>query len=260
MSNHYSNTPLQLNDIRVLLLHSCQNYEASVSCDLVVTSHDLVTKDATLQYEALSYTWGPPYDGYDSLDGTILLCGEEKAVKGNLRDALKHFRLPGVPRNLWIDALCINQDDEHERTAQVARMAPIYSRASSVLIWLGEDSRGCDAEMMIPLYHSVIKHKPDFVELKRILEVSPLGGRLQTVGVPQEERDALDEKMHQLCARSFDSYDHTPLVDAIQGRIEAGSWFRDHTDSHWLEDGGGHRRHPFMTFLWPGESREGEPR
>lgn len=39
--------------------------------------------------------------------------------------------------NLWIDSICINQNDIPERNAQVALMARIYSSAQSVVIWLG---------------------------------------------------------------------------------------------------------------------------
>ncbi|KAM6513796.1 hypothetical protein FALCPG4_015009 [Fusarium falciforme] len=45
--------------------------------------------------------------------------------------------LEGWGSNLWIDALCINQNDERERSQQVSMMDEIYSRASRVLIWLG---------------------------------------------------------------------------------------------------------------------------
>lgn len=40
---------------------------------------------------------------------------------------------------IWIDALCINQEDLQERTAQVAIMDQIYERAGYVLAWLGEE-------------------------------------------------------------------------------------------------------------------------
>lgn len=39
-------------------------------------------------------------------------------------------------RVLWVDALCINQSDEQERSHQIALMADIYRKASKVLIWL----------------------------------------------------------------------------------------------------------------------------
>ena len=40
--------------------------------------------------------------------------------------------------NFWVDAVCINQQDLVERTKQVCRMKEIYSRAGSVLVWLGD--------------------------------------------------------------------------------------------------------------------------
>lgn len=42
------------------------------------------------------------------------------------------------PEYIWIDAICINQEDLEERSIQVARMYSIYDNAQSVLIWLGE--------------------------------------------------------------------------------------------------------------------------
>ncbi|KAM6524462.1 hypothetical protein FSOLCH5_005064 [Fusarium solani] len=42
-------------------------------------------------------------------------------------------------RCLWVDSLCINQDDLAERENQVQLMSDIYSKASRVLIWLGEE-------------------------------------------------------------------------------------------------------------------------
>lgn len=49
-------------------------------------------------------------------------------------------------RNLWIDAVCINQEDIDERNAQVSMMAQIYSSARSSIVWLGpEDETTCIA-------------------------------------------------------------------------------------------------------------------
>lgn len=46
------------------------------------------------------------------------------------------------PRNrpcrlLWVDALCINQQDNDEKSSQVMMMRHIYARAKNVLVWLG---------------------------------------------------------------------------------------------------------------------------
>lgn len=42
-------------------------------------------------------------------------------------------------RTLWIDALCINQKDNHEKSQQVRMMYQLYKQASRVVIWLGAE-------------------------------------------------------------------------------------------------------------------------
>ena len=59
-------------------------------------------------------------------------------VRPNLASALKQLRYRDRPRYLWIDAICINQDDNNERNVQVALMGGIYSGASEVCVWLGD--------------------------------------------------------------------------------------------------------------------------
>jgi hypothetical protein len=39
---------------------------------------------------------------------------------------------------LWVDALCINQKDRAERSAQVSIMDQIYEAATNVIVWLGQ--------------------------------------------------------------------------------------------------------------------------
>ncbi|KUJ19697.1 uncharacterized protein LY89DRAFT_640877 [Mollisia scopiformis] len=64
-------------------------------------------------------------------------------VRSNLYSALRQFRKANEDINLWVDAVCINQDKNDpkaliEKTAQVARMHEVYSQADSVWVWLGE--------------------------------------------------------------------------------------------------------------------------
>ena len=50
----------------------------------------------------------------------------------SIRDNIFHAltRLPTKePRLLWIDAICINQEDKSERNHQVAQMGRIYAQA-----------------------------------------------------------------------------------------------------------------------------------
>lgn len=58
-------------------------------------------------------------------------------VRTNLYDALKHLRDLQIKRVFWIDAICINQSDVHERNHKIAKMAQIYTLASRTIIWLG---------------------------------------------------------------------------------------------------------------------------
>jgi hypothetical protein len=67
------------------------------------------------QYEALSYMWGRKESPLQ-----IELSGSIVEVRNNLWQALNHLRHAQTTRILWIDALCINQDDANERNHQVS--------------------------------------------------------------------------------------------------------------------------------------------
>ncbi|KAL9062894.1 MAG: hypothetical protein Q9157_008561 [Trypethelium eluteriae] len=56
--------------------------------------------------------------------------------------ALRHLRLVDSCRTMWIDAICINQDDVSERNEQVRRMRYIYGSAVEVIAWIGPEVRG----------------------------------------------------------------------------------------------------------------------
>ncbi|PSN65258.1 HET-domain-containing protein [Corynespora cassiicola Philippines] len=88
-------------------------------------------------YEALSYVWG------DQNNKKRIQIGDDYLdVTANLYAALRRLRDPDFSRLIWVDALCINQDDFEERASQVNFMARIYSLASRVLVWLGEEAEG----------------------------------------------------------------------------------------------------------------------
>jgi hypothetical protein len=90
-------------------------------------------KPTTLEYEALSYTWGK-----HEFPQNIMCLNSQIPITQNLFDALCRLRLPNVERNLWIDALCINQRDDSEKSSQILLMRFIYMNARQVIIWLGQ--------------------------------------------------------------------------------------------------------------------------
>jgi hypothetical protein len=68
-------------------------------------------------------------------------------VRENLWWALKHLRFKDQERDLWIDALCIDQSRPEEKNHQVQLMGHIYSKAFQVLIWLGQEGEDSDVAM-----------------------------------------------------------------------------------------------------------------
>lgn len=89
------------------------------------------------EYEALSYTWATE-DGDDSLS-RVVYCDNFLTtlhVTRNCEAALRRLRRLGLRRTVWIDALCVDQNNIAERNHQVALMGNIYKGASKVLIYL----------------------------------------------------------------------------------------------------------------------------
>jgi hypothetical protein len=121
--------PLPSNHIRLLYIEAGTD-ESPIRCRLVTTS-----LEASPTYEALSYTWGSTEQGFTISCNNIPLL-----VTQNLYDAFQYLRNPEHERIMWIDAVCINQIDDQERTDQVGIMKDIYAKASRVVIWLGKES------------------------------------------------------------------------------------------------------------------------
>jgi hypothetical protein len=85
------------------------------------------------EYVALSYCWGDP-----AVTKYIKINGIAVQVTSNLEYALRHLRTKGYGR-LWVDTVCINQQDNTERSQQLLWMGSIYRRAKEVVAWTGED-------------------------------------------------------------------------------------------------------------------------
>lgn len=96
-----------------------------------LSSHHL--KDAP-KYEAVSYEWG------DAEDKVSIDCnGKSLLVPRTIIPFLQRTQAKGRERTLWIDSICIDQEDKKEKDSQVGRMSEIYSNASRTLIWLGPE-------------------------------------------------------------------------------------------------------------------------
>lgn len=81
------------------------------------------------RYAALSYCWGR--SNFCTTRSNLLALEQRLPVlqlPRTLRDAIECARRIGL-RYLWVDALCIVQDDEDEKAREMARMAHIYRDA-----------------------------------------------------------------------------------------------------------------------------------
>ncbi|KAH6678194.1 heterokaryon incompatibility protein-domain-containing protein, partial [Halenospora varia] len=101
-------------------------------------------------FSTLSYTWGAPLntekseEHYKNDKTKILIINTERGQQQlpllkNLYEGLCQLTQSERPKWLWVDAICINQDDEHERASQVTFMGAVYSNCQQVIVWLGQD-------------------------------------------------------------------------------------------------------------------------
>ena len=109
------------------------------------------------EYECLSYVWGT-----ENSHRVLWLDQQVIAISKNLGKALDRLRHETESRFLWIDFVCINQQDLSERKQQVQLMYRIFGQAKTVIAYLGEEADGS---------HKV----PDFLEQIRAAASSPEG-------------------------------------------------------------------------------------
>ncbi|KAI0889650.1 ankyrin repeat-containing domain protein [Annulohypoxylon maeteangense] len=106
-----------------------------IKCEIIHTALD----ENVIPYEAVSYRWGSSMKRE-----SILVQGQRLNVTSNLYRILHDLRYSNADRYLWIDAICINQEDVSERGHQVVRMRDIYSRAVRVIFFVGRSTMYTD--------------------------------------------------------------------------------------------------------------------
>jgi hypothetical protein len=143
-TNSYVYKPLGTRSIRLLNISSV---EGRLICNISTASLDYPP-----HYFALSYTW----DGQQR-DQDLILDSSALKVSRNVLTVLPYLVQHIGPLSIWIDGVCINQDDELEKNIQVPMMHEIYTKASKTIAWLGEsDSNIDEALKIIPTLIEVI--------------------------------------------------------------------------------------------------------
>lgn len=116
---------------------------------------------------------------------------------------------------MWIDAICINQTDAAERSAQVAIMSEIYSTAKDIFVWLG------------------VEDKSALLAIKtlRVMNSMPQEAREWTwtanahLNLPQEEDKDFDETEEAYSIRQSWISDSLPGFEALLVLLDR-AWFQ----------------------------------
>ncbi|KAK4441896.1 heterokaryon incompatibility protein-domain-containing protein [Podospora aff. communis PSN243] len=184
----FTYTPLRdPSDLRLLKLDRPQNEDritASLLLSPTTTGSDGRLK-SDIPYTALSYTWGET-----TRRVPITVDGKRFLVTESLFAALEQLRWNTLdePLVLWIDAVCINQEDNTEKAHQVARMGAIYEGSTRVLVWLGPEADGSDLAMqklqeMNDFWESYKQNGASTAAIRELLETYDGG----IVGAPDME-------------------------------------------------------------------------
>ncbi|PPJ56526.1 hypothetical protein CBER1_03905 [Cercospora berteroae] len=166
-------------------------------------------------FEALSYCWGNPEPRR-----VINISDARLEVGTNLKLALYRLRLPDQVRKLWIDGICINQGDVHEKTAQVTMMREIYEKAEQTIVWLGEEAD--DSRIALKMCDRMVNaHGNTYIRQTLGVDVEKLFVQTTDGG---DEFEAFDEaKLQQMLTEvgtSFD-LDHALYNQALKATTDA---------------------------------------
>ena len=107
-----------------------------------------VSLESSPSFEALSYVWGD-----EKITASIFVDERPFQVTTNLKCALQGLRSSTVAKNMWIDAISIDQNNIKERNEQLHLMREIYSQAEHVSVWFGLESDESNRAMdLLPLF------------------------------------------------------------------------------------------------------------
>ena len=145
--------PLSADDIRLL---SC-----NIADGVPLWFLETFEKRTAPKYNALSYCWG------NGVKQSPIVCnGHSIQVTSSVAGALQMIAQSHtlVDTHFWVDALCLNQEDEHEKAVHIALMSQVYAEACQVIVWLGEaDAESDDAiiniKQILPVLRSWDQHE-----------------------------------------------------------------------------------------------------
>lgn len=177
------------NEIRLLTVKASQHDDPIVGS----LHHVSLSAWRKPKYETVSYRWGDT-----SVKFSINVDGVDVAVPKGAIEALRRLRLPDQDRVLWMDSVCINQDDVDERSQQVSIMDDIYRSTWRNLVHLGEDDEGQDSAQAVAsislIRAQMSREAKDYTTLYNMVtdEMSVLRDSQTPIGVQFDPKPLLD--------------------------------------------------------------------
>jgi hypothetical protein len=154
--------------------------DTDIQCEIYQVPLASITTEGRPYFATLSYAWGDPKPVRRIRCGINLI-----TIPQSLYDALVYIRHSRTPRLLWIDCLCIDQNNSEEKSRQVQRMHLVYS-ASHCISWLGvENDPERDLTAMLPIlrwFSDACRTlddqdiPKDWLNVKHHFELNPLDG------------------------------------------------------------------------------------
>ena len=135
-----------------------------------VETYNLIEAPTDCRYCALSYVWGPAHPNVREVFKTTSknkkkvrqlggLQGVSEEMSKTVLDAIRLVAAIGE-KFLWVDAICIIQDDKHDMDSQIEHMNDIFSRAVLTIVAAG----GVDSNAGLSGVHPHLRVLPQVTE------------------------------------------------------------------------------------------------
>lgn len=132
--------------IRLLQIDRCVPL-MGLKAELVEVDDNLL---GTTNYNAISYVWG-----IGERDRVIVLNGRPFLVTTNVYNIIYRSSSYFGKRVVWIDTICIDQNDIEEKKSQIQKMRSIYDQANTVQIFLADSP---NARLAVHFMNHLLMH------------------------------------------------------------------------------------------------------
>jgi Heterokaryon incompatibility protein (HET) len=224
----YIHQQLGPGQIRLLRIHRRTAQQPfRLRCEFV-----FVSVDAVPPYEAISHAWG----SRSTFKDIVLNDVHRSPVPSRVHRLLRHRRSFVSSKLIWIDAICIDQNNSREREKQVQMMGEIFSKASRVLAWLASPEEAPKSGLLVQSSRDVrlgLEHglpsqlftyilRRDHLVVLRDFFSNPWFSRVWMV-----QEVALPPKVQVICGSTCIDWSGIDAMAQIAGEVPVGSAMED---------------------------------